>query len=132
MAQRVRDAKRQEREDKQSGSGRMIFRNISASTIILPKPSFDIPPKQQINPGETFTGDSYHQNAMQSTGALRVIAVHSDSNEVRESAKSIELINVFDPKTGKTERLTPEQLADSKKKGGKTSSKGEDQIDAVP
>jgi len=131
MSQRVRDAKRQEREDKQAGTGSMMFRNISSSTIILPKPSLDTPPKSQIDPGGVFTGDSYHQKALESTGAIRLIAVQDDSAEVKEAAKTPELINIFDPATGKMTRVTPKQLADSKKKNGKGASQKEDDLDAV-
>lgn len=131
MSQKVREAKRQEREDKQAGTGRMMFRNVSASTIILPKPSFDEPPKSQIDPGGVFTGDSYHQKAMESTGAIRLVAVQDDSDEVKRAAEQApELINVFDPATGRQTRMTPQQFSDSKKKG-KGSSKKEDELDAV-
>ena len=131
MSQKVREAKRQEREDKQSGTGRMMFRNVSASTIILPKPSFDQPPKTQIDPGGMFTGDSYHQNAMESTGAIRLVAVQDDSDDVKEaSTRAPELINVFDPTTGRQGRMTAKQFADLKAKTAKGSAKP-DELDAV-
>lgn len=115
MSNTVRQAKKQEREEKQAGTGRMVFRNTSASTISLPKPSFDNPPRQIIEPGGTFTGDSYHQNAMASTGTIRLLEVRQDSAETQAAAQPPELVNIYDPRTGKMVRMTPEQLAASKK-----------------
>jgi hypothetical protein len=130
MSQKVREAKKQERENKQFGTGRMVFRNVSASTIILPKPSFDEPPKSQIDPGGIFTGDSYHQKAMESTGAIRLIAVQDDSDEVKAAAQVPEMVNVYDPKTGGQTRMTRKQFAELKN-GPTGSVKKEVDLDAV-
>lgn len=129
MSQTIREAKKKEREDKQAGSGRMVFRNVSHATISLPKPSFDTPPRQIIEPGGLFTGDSYHQEAMASTGTIRLLEVREDSAETQAASRAPELVNVYDPLTGKTVKMTPEQLAESKKKKG--SSKKEESLDAV-
>jgi len=131
MSQQVREARKKEREAKQAGSGRMMFRNVSAATIILPKPSFDQPPKSQIDPGGVFTGDSYHQNALESTGAIRLVAVQDDTDEVKESSIAPELVNVFDPRTGLQTRMTPKQFAESKKVDAKGAVKNTDDLDAV-
>lgn len=129
MSQAIRKAKKEEREAKQAGTGRMVFRNVSASTIILPKPSYDNPPRQEIQPGGTFTGDTYHQNAMASTGTVRLIEVREDSQEANTAAEAPELVNVFDPSTGQTTKMTQKQFSDSKKKGASPDKK--ESLDAV-
>jgi hypothetical protein len=86
------------------GENTFVLMNNSRSTLTLPKPSLDTPPKRVVEHGECFKGDEYH---IKQLGSLITVQNQVEKNAVVALS---EFIEVYDPNTktiSKVRRASP-------------------------